>query len=166
MVETSLVFEGKAVYNGIFDFKEVYKFMYDWIASYQYSIFETKYSEKVKAEGKELEVIWLCLRKLSDYFRYKFTVTTRVFYMTSVEVMKDGIKVKRDKGELEIKIKAFLERDYEHRWETNPLLKFFRGLYDKYVIRSRIELYEDQMRDEINEYLAQTKAYLALEGRR
>jgi hypothetical protein len=166
MVETSLVFDGKVVHAGIFDFKEVYKFLYEWISSYQYTILETKYSEKVKAEGKELEVVWLCLRKLSDYFRYKITIVTRVFYMTSVEVMREGVKVKRDKGELEIKIKAFLERDYEHRWETNPITKFFRGLYDKYVIRSRIELYEDELLTEVNEMVAQSKAFMMLEGKR
>lgn len=166
MAELSPVYAGKVVHAGIFDFKDVYRFLYEWLASYEYTVIEKKYSEKVKAEGKELGIEWLCLRKISDYFRFRIKVSLRVIGMVSVEVMRAGVKTTRDKGEIEIKIGSYLERDYEHKWEVNPFLKFLRGLYDKYVIVNRIEHYEDTLAAEIDEIIAQTKAYLALEGKR
>ncbi len=166
MSEISLVYEGKVVHEGIFDFKAIYQFLYDWFTQYQYVVIEQKYSEKIKVQGKDLEVIWLCLRKISDYFRFQVKILVHVFRMKEVEVVENGIKVKKNHGEMEIIFKSFLERDYEHKWESNPITKFFRGLYDKYIIKTRIEAYEDQLATEVDEMIAQTKAYLALEGKR
>lgn len=166
MTESSLAFSEKLVHAGVFDFKDVYKFMYEWFISYDYILVEKKYSEKIKGSGKELEIAWECYRKISDYFRYKIKITTRVFNMTDVEVMRDGVKVNRNKGEIEVKIDAFLERDYEGKWESSPLTKFFRGIYDKYIVHNTILLYEDRLSVECEEIVAQMKSYLALEGKR
>lgn len=166
MSELSPVYEGKVVHAGIFDFKSFYNFLYDFFTYYQYVVIEKKYSEKIKAEGKDVEIEWLCLRKISDYFRFRIKVGIRILGMTTVEVQRDNIKTKRDKGEIEIKIASFLERDYEHKWETNPIAKFLRGIYDKYIIKTTIESYEDALASEVDEAIAQIKSYLALEGKR
>ena len=166
MAELSLVYDGKVAHTGIFDFKDVYKFLYEWLTSYEYAVIEKKYSEKIKPEGKEIEAEWECFRKISDYFRYKIKVKIRVMKMTSVEAMRGGVKINRNKGELEIIFSAYLERDYEHRWESNPITKFFRGIYDKYIIKNTIVMYENRLASEIDEMIAQSKAFLALEGKR
>ncbi len=166
MAEISPVYEGKVVHAGIFDFKDVYKFIYDFFSGYEYAVIEQKYSEKIKAAGKDIDIAWLCLRKISDYFRFRIKVTIKVTGMAAVELMQEGVKIKRDKGEIEIKIGSYLERDYEHKWESNPLTKFLRGVYDKYIIKTRIEAYEDQLGAEVDESIAQIKSFLALEGKR
>lgn len=166
MAELSPVYEGKVVHSGIFSFKDIYNFLYDWFTSYQYAVIEKKYSEKIKAEGKDIEIEWLCLRKISDYFRFRIKVGIRIIGLVAVEATREGIKVKRDKGEIEVKISSYLERDYEHRWESNPITKFMRGLYDKYIIKTRIESYEDALGSEVDEAIAQVKSFLALEGKR
>lgn len=166
MVEISLVYEGKVVHAGIFDFKTFYNYLYDFFTYYQYAVIEKKYSEKIKPEGKDVEIEWLCLRKISDYFRFRIKVAIRILGMVTVEMQRDGIKTKRDKGEIEIKFSSALERDYEHKWETNPISKFLRGIYDKYIIKTRIEAYEDNLAAEVEEAIAQVKSFLALEGRR
>ena len=166
MSEISPVYEGKIVHSGVFDFKELYKFVYEWFNYYMYAVIEKKYSEKIKGEGKDVDVEWLCLRKISDYFRFRIKVTFRVIGMASVEVMREGEKVKKDKAEMEIKIASFLERDYEHKWEVNPVTKFLRGIYDKYIIKTRVDAYEGSLASEVDEVLAQLKSYLAMEGKR
>lgn len=160
------MYEGKVVHAGIFDFKSTYNFLYDLFTQYDYVVIEQKYSEKIKAEGKELEILWLCLRKISDYFRFRIKVRIFIIGMASVEIMRENIKIKRDKGEIEIKIASYLEKDYENRWESNPVTKFLRGIYDKYIIKTKIEAYENTIATEVDEILSQLKAYLALEGRR
>ena len=115
MSEIGPVYETKVVHAGIFSFKDLYKFIYEFFTSYQYAVVEKKYSEKIKAEGKDVEVEWLCIRKISDYFRFRIKVTMRVVGMTQVEVTREGVKTKRDKAEIETKIASFLERDYENK---------------------------------------------------
>jgi len=166
MSELSPVYEGKVVHGGIFNFKDVYNFLYEWFTSYQYAVIEKKYSEKIKPEGKDIEIEWVCLRKISDYFRFMIRVGIRVVGLTTVEITRGDVKLKRDKGEIEIKISSYLEKDYEHKWETNPITKFLRGIYDKYIIKSRIEAYEDTLAAEVDEVIAQVKSFLALEGKR
>jgi hypothetical protein len=166
MSELSPVYEGKVVHAGVFDFKTFYNYLYDWLVNYQYIVIEKKYSEKIKAEGKDVDIEWLCLRKISDYFRFRIKIKMRVIGMASAELVKDGMKLKRDKGEIEISIGSFLERDYENKWEMNAVNKFLRGLYDKYIIKTRVEDYEGALGGEVQEFIAQVKAFLVLEGKR
>ena len=84
--------------------------------------------------------------------------------MSNIEVERNGAKIKTNKGRIEIKITGFLEKDYEHRWEVTPISKFLRGIYDRYIIRSRIESYEYKIIEEVDELVAQSKSYLELEG--
>jgi hypothetical protein len=166
MTELSPVYEGKVTHDGLFDFKGTYQFLYDWFSHYNYIVVEQRYSEKATPEGKELEIKWLCLRKISDYFRFQINLTIRTSRLNPVEVVIDGVKTKKDKGYIELKFGSYLERDYESKWESNPISKFFRGLYDKYIIKTRIEAYEDQLAVEVEEMIAQAKSFLDLEGRR
>jgi hypothetical protein len=164
MSEKDKVCDGKVKHEGIFDYKEVYRFLYTWLLDFEYFIEEKNYVEKTKPEGREVEIHWIARRKISDYFRFVLKVDWLILGMTNVEVMKDNIKVKANKGSLEIKVTAFLEKDYENRWENTAFLRFLRGVYDRFIIRNRIEAYEDKIAEELDEFIAQTKAFLALEG--
>ncbi|MEM4703295.1 MAG: hypothetical protein QXP53_02320 [Candidatus Pacearchaeota archaeon] len=166
MSEIYPVYETKILHSGIFDFKNVYNFIFEWLRSLEYVIIEQKYSEKIKPEGKEIEISWLCLREINDYFRFRIKLGLRILKMVDVEVTEDGVKIKKNKGDMELKFSGFLEKDYENKWESNPISKFLRGLYDKYIIKTKIDSYEDKLAEEVNETSEQIKAYLSLEGRK
>ena len=165
MSELDIVFNGKVKQRGIFDFQELYNFTYNWFVDKDYLITEKVYTEKAKEDGKEVEIEWEAKRKISDYFRFVIKVNWRILGMKDVEVMREGDKVKINKGYPEIKVRAILEKDYEHRWEGNAFLKFLRGVYDRYIIIGRIEKYEEKIYEETDEFLSQVKAFLALEGK-
>ncbi len=166
MVEKDEVFAGKIKHSGIFDYKELYRFCYTWLVDKEYWVVEKEYSEKMTARGKEIEIAWDAKRKISDYFRFYLKIRWRILGMKDVEVEEEGKRVSMNKGQPEIKVTAVLEKDYEHRWEQNAILKFLRGLYDRYIVRGRIEAYEDKIHGEADEFLAQVKSFLALEGKR
>jgi len=85
--------------------------------------------------------------------------------MTDAEIEQDGKKVKTNKGEVKITVKATLEKDYENRWEDRPLWKFLRSVYEKYIIRVVREKYEDDLEDKAKEYISNIKAFLQIPGR-
>ncbi len=165
MVEKDIVFTGKVKQRGIFDFKELYRFCYDWLTDKGYWMIEKKYKEIIKPTGKQVEIEWEATRKISDYFKFELKIDWRILTLTEVEVEREGKKAKINRGYPEVKVQATLLKDYEHRWEHSPFLKFLRGVYDRYIIRGRIEDYEDRIHEEADEFLAQIKAFLAIEGR-
>lgn len=164
MAEKDKIFESKIQHTGIFDFKETYGFAYKWLIDENFDVTEKKYSEKVKAEGKEIEIQWTFERKISDYFKFSGTADWRILGMNTVEVSKNGIKLKMNQGQVEIKVKGILERDYENKWEGRAIRKFMRGIYDKYIVKQRIEQYEGKLFAEMDEFTSQMKSFLTLEG--
>jgi hypothetical protein len=165
MVEKDKVFSGKMRHVGIFDFKEFYRFCYMWFIHKEYWIVEKNYTEKVTDKGKEVEIEWEAKRKISDYFRFFLKINWRIVQLKEVEVQKDGEKISMNKGDVEIRVESILEKDYEHRWEGSAIFKFLRSMYDRYLIRGRIEDYEFKIYEETDEFLAQAKAFIALEGK-
>jgi len=165
MVERDQVYKGKIKHGGIFHFKDFYNFAYDWFISEDYDLTEKKYSEKVVGDAKEIEIVWETFRKISDYFKFVIKMRWIILGMKDVEVQRDGKKVKMNSGTLEVSFTAILEKDYENRWEDRPFFKFMRGIYDKYIIRNRIDDYEQRVIEELLEMIDQSKAFLALEAK-
>lgn len=86
--------------------------------------------------------------------------------MTDEEVSVEGKKKKTNKGDVKITFSGDLYRDYEERWEDRPIWKFLRGFYDKYIVRTTIEEYEERLFDITTEFIEQVKSFLALEGKK
>ena len=166
MAEKDKIATEKVKHDGMFDFKEVYRFIYAQATDLEYEIEEKVYSEKNGAKGKEIELHWIAKRKISDYFRFVIKVDWLILGMTDVDVVKEGVKLKMNKGSLEIKFIVYLEKDYEERWPTTAFLKFLRGVYDNYVIRGRILDYEYKLTEEMNQIAEQLKAFLVLEAKK
>ena len=166
MAEKDKIATEKIKHNGLFDFKEVYRFLYTLATDLEYELEERLYSEKNTAKGKEVEILWLAKRKISDYFRFNIKMKWLILGMSDVEVMRDGMKVNMNKGSFEITFNCYLEKDYENRWEATAFLKFLRGLYDNYIIRGRISDYEDRLTEDMSELIEQLKAFLILEARK
>jgi len=167
MAEVDKIYDGKVVHGGTFDFKGVYSFLHEWLSDENgYAVIEKKYSEKIKGDSKDIEIEWECYKKVNDYFRLKLKVKTRVIGLTNVEVQENGVKKKMNKGEIEVKMDGFLEKDYENKWEENAFMKLMRGVYDKFIVKNRIEQYEDKIVGDIDGTLAQVKSFLFLEAKR
>ncbi|MFA5856244.1 MAG: hypothetical protein WC867_02730 [Candidatus Pacearchaeota archaeon] len=164
MSEKDIVFKGKIKNTGIFSFKDFYSFIYDWLKDEGYDVFEKAYQESVSGDSKKIEIKWEAVRDISDYFRFEIKVNWLILGMKTIEVQKENKKVKMETGALEINFRATLVKDYEDRWENQPFWKFMRGVYERFIIRSRITTYEIKVLGEIEELIAQCKAFLALEG--
>jgi len=165
MSEKDKVYQGKVKQSGIFSFKDLYSFLYDWLKEEGYDVTEKSYSEKVTGDSKQIEITWEDTREVSDYFRFLIKVEWQILGMKSVEVQKDDKKIKMDSGSMEVKFKGVLLKDYEDRWENQPFWKFMRGVYDRYVIKSRIDEYQIKLIEEVEDIVSQCKSFLSIEAR-
>lgn len=167
MVERDILIGTKVKHTGYYDFKETYRILFEWLLDKGYDMNEKSYKEVLQAGGaKEIEVEWEAVRKVSDYFRFYIWVKFHPMGMTTVEVDVDGVKQKMNKGQMDIEVKCVLLKDYEERWSTGPFLKFLRTFYDKYLIRERVEKYEEKLILEMDEFVGQAKSFLAMTGTR
>ena len=166
MAEKDTVFSGKIKQKAIFHFKDFYSFTYNWLVGESYKVVEKVYAEEITGDSKKIEIKWEAKKKISDYFRFLIQVDWIILGLKSVEVQREGKKLKMNSGQVELKIKGVLVKDYEHRWEDRPIWKFLRGVYDRYIIKSRIEDYEDKIKNEVEEFIEQSKAFLVIEGMR
>lgn len=167
MVERDTLIGSKVRHVGVFDFKETYRILFEWFIDQGYDFNEKSYKEVIGAGGaKEIELEWICFRKVSDYFKFEIKTSWKIIGMTSVEVEIDGVKQKMNKGDVTIGFGCTLLKDYEEKWSKKPLLNFLRTLYDRYLIKERITAYETKLITEMEELVAQTKSFMALTGRR
>ena len=157
----------KIKHSGVFDFKETYRILFEWLVYQNYDVTEKNYKENIGAGGaKEIEIEWEATRKVSDYFKFKLKVNWHIIGMTSVEVEIDGVKQKMNKGQFELAIKSTLIKDYQDTWSKFPFFVFLRTLYDKYLIQERTTKFEGKLLGEMEEMASQCKSFLALTGRK
>ncbi|MBR9701752.1 hypothetical protein GOV13_02420 [Candidatus Pacearchaeota archaeon] len=167
MAEKDTIFSSEIKSKGFFNFKEFYKFCYEWIDDeINIEMSEKKYEEKLSGDSKEIIIEWEEARKFSDYFKFEMKVEFVVRNMKDVEINQGGKKVKINSGDLKVKVKGILVKDYDGKFETSAFNKFLRSIYEKWVITARIEQFEDKIVGDCDKFLAQAKAYLVLEGKR
>ncbi|OGJ12184.1 hypothetical protein A3K62_02760 [Candidatus Pacearchaeota archaeon RBG_16_35_8] len=167
MSEKETIFSSKIKYKGIFLFKDLYKFCYDWLTEETgLDIVEDKYNEKLSGDMKEIVVEWTGSKDMTDYFQFESKIKITISELKKVEINKGGAKVEMNSGSVEIGMKGNLVRDYDGKFETSAFKKFLRSIYEKWVIPSRIEHYEDKIIGSCDEFLNQAKSYLDLEGKK
>jgi hypothetical protein len=160
--QTPVTGPAKVTFTGIFDLDEWYRLMYELFTTFGYEVNERKYKEKMKPQGKDIEMIWDCQRKVDDYTKFYIRVEVFGLAVKRVSVQKGGVEKNADKGTLEITFKSILITDYENRWETHPVLKFMKGMYDKYLYRPTFDHWKDKIYEEMYHIQNEVKAFFNL----
>ncbi|MAF50588.1 MAG: hypothetical protein CMH64_00695 [Nanoarchaeota archaeon] len=165
MPETNIIVKNlKIKQRATFDMGELYKVMFRWFSRNNYDFQEKEYLEKAMGDGsaKQLEIAWRARKKISDYFRFDIKVKFLIIGLKSTEIEVGDVKRKTNEGDLEMRFDAVIVSDYEGKYEGNPVTKFFKDIYNHYIIKSRIENYETQIHEEVYELLAEIKSFLNL----
>lgn len=167
MAEKDTIFSSKIKYAGIFNFKDFYQFCYQWLSDEAgLTVEEEEYSEKISGPVKNIDIKWKGSKKVSDYFKNEVKVEFKILAMSEVEINQGGNKVKTNKGEVSVKVKGILVKDYEGKFETTAKMKFWRGIYEKWIIGSRVEEFEDKLAGKCDDFLGQAKAFLDISGQK
>jgi len=148
--------------KGIFDWKDFYKFLYELMQAQGYVITEDHYNQKETKNGKEIEVQWNCSQFIDDYTRFDVQLLLKVFGLVDVQIERGGQKKDMNQGEIEVWITGFITTDYKNQWEKQPILKFLKGVYDRYLYRSRYEELQAKMWEHVYLIENEVKAYFEL----
>ena len=166
MAQKSSVFEQTLMHKGYFNFSDLYNFCFQWLQDEGYTnLAEESYQEKLSDIGKEIKIKWIAKKKVTDYFRNIIELKWQIIGLVDAEIERGNKKEKTNKGDLRMDFSADLEKDYENRWADKPIWKFFRGVYDKYIIRTTIDEYEDRLTAKAVSFVSDIKAFLQLEGK-
>jgi len=166
MAEKEELVKEKLDFTGIFDFKTFYSYTHSWLIDEDFGVIEEKYSEKISGNARDIIIDWLCKQKLSDYFRMDFKLEFDIKGLSDVEVEIDGERKRMNKGKIGLTIKGALTIDPENKWETPPIYKFMRDIYNKYIIPSRVEAMRNKVKDNVASLKEELKAFLELSGRK
>jgi hypothetical protein len=163
MVEKDKLFTTKVKHKGVFDFKNFYQVIYQWLKDEGYEVAELSYKEVVTGV-KEIRVNWEATDKKSDYFRFKMPIEFHLLGITDTEVEINGIKQKLQKGQIAFKVDCILEKDYQNQWESNSFIKYLRKIYDEFLIFSRIDRLERKLLGDADDLVAYSKSFFGLQG--
>ena len=167
MAEKDVILKENVKYSGYGDFKNLYSYAHDWIKQEGYNLIEEKYVEKVKGSSKDLEIVWKASKPVSDYFKIEMDLKWRVLGLEDVEVEIDGKKKKMNKFiEVGIDIKGTLIKDYQNHWNKSATTKFFKELYNKFVIPSRTQDMQEKVEKAVQDFKEEMKALLELTGKK
>ena len=148
--------------KGFWNYTELYNFTFGWFKDNGYSIKEKEYTEKLTDVGKEIVIKWSAERKWTEYFKSVITVDWHILTMQKAEIEREGQIEKTNKGEVKLTCEGSLEKDYEDKWADKPHNKLLRGIYDKYIMRTTNEQYEDKVKEDFKEFISQTKGFLEI----
>ena len=168
MTEEERIYTSKIKFFGIFTFSDYYRFCYGWLMDETKieDFEETKYTEKMVGDSKEIEVEWNCQKKLTDYFKEKIKIKMVIKRIKQVKIKKNGAEINTNEAEVEMKVEGSLLKDYQGKFEMTGFRKFLRSVYEKYIIPSTVEAFRAKVATECDEFLSQAKAFLDLEGKK
>lgn len=167
MSEKEEVIKEKLDHSGLFDFKGLYSFAHGWLSEDKnYGVVEEKYSEKVSGNSREINIEWVASKRVSDYFKFEIKIRYSISGLTDVEAEIDGEKKRLNKGKISLSITGNLIKDPESKWDKQPLTRFFRDIYNKYVIPGRVFSMESIIEKDVITLKEELKAFLELVGRR
>ncbi len=156
--------------GGMFDFEEMYQELQRWFTYNGYTWQETKYRVVENPDGsKQVELKWVCPRKIDDYVTFVITMDLQVFH-SDVEANIDGVKKKLQKGGYEFRFGSSYEKNWKEFWmdekgqQFRPLMKWFKEFYEKVMVKGRLESYDALLYTESHMLFSEIKAYMQLYG--
>lgn len=163
MTETKILIDDLALnYEGLFSAKEYYKLVDGFMSEKNYDKKEVLNTEKVDAQGKYVELEIEPYKKVSDYAKIIIRVKTKMFNVKEVEVEKEGHKLRLNQGKVNILIDGILQTDYENRWTNKPTWIFIRTIYDKFIYKTYIDQFENNVKRDVDQLHTQLKAFFNL----
>ncbi len=144
---------------GILDLGEFYRWIKRWLEfnGFWEDMNEKQYLETILATGaKRIEFTWECRRRKTPDFTYYVPITFELVGISDVEVQRGDKKIKLQRGDFDIRLSAHLEKT---RVEEG-FITVLRDLYERYIIKKRIEEYKLDLYDKFYKLVEEMKEFI------
>ena len=142
-------------HEDVFHLKNLYKLVHEWLGDEDFLSVDTNddkceslYLDRTKdTNEKEHHVWWRCIQipRGNSYYRYFLKIDWQTLYMKTIEIMHQGQKFKTNKGDVIIRIEAWLQLDYQDKWRKNPILRIFDRWFRERFYLEEIKKYRHDL---------------------
>ena len=148
--------ETRVRHIGLLDTSEFYRWVQRWLQFYGYwkDSNEKMYIETMlPGGGKKIEFRWECKRKKSSYFTYVIWIASVFIGLRDVEIQRDDKKIKLQRADFDIRLGARIEK-------LTKGAGFLRSIYDRFIVRRRIEEYKIDLYDKFQQLVNDMKEFM------
>ncbi|PIZ51324.1 hypothetical protein COY27_03935 [Candidatus Woesearchaeota archaeon CG_4_10_14_0_2_um_filter_33_13] len=145
-------------YKDVFDLKGFYEALHEWLLENNWKDKETKpldywenyYGERIAQNGmREIWIQWRVWKPSdSEKLDYYLDMDWHCIAISNTEIVRDGRKIKLNKGEVELKIRVYIDKTYEKEFSQNSFLKAISSLFTKKIYREELERSEKELYQE------------------
>ena len=150
----------KLSYEGLFNYKELFRIMDFWLRDKFYDKFEYRNEEYNTDKGKEIVTEFKPWKKVTDYYKIIIKIEFHLLDIHKVEVERNGKKVMMDEGKCEVKLTGYLIPDYEHWWIKKPMHYFLRDMFERFVYWYITRKYQGMVIDHVADLYHHLSTYL------
>lgn len=168
-------------YKDVFHLKNFYRMIHEWLLEHDWKAadgtkdhHEIFYNQKHDEAGfKEIHIWWRPEKSFttSKFYKWKLKIDYKCLYLKSTEIMWQGKKHKVDKGEVEMKIRSYVDLIGYQQWKDHWLLKHFWNIYIKRIfykelLKIKLLLYREtyELQDAMKRFLQLKRFLPAFEG--
>ncbi len=179
--ERLLVAHFRVKYIDVLHLKLFYRYLHEWMKLKRWTCIyegdETKgsdrhepfYLQRNDIYQRRIYRIWWRMenfpdRKANRFYRYRMDVDYYCRYIQDIDIMHEGKKIKVQKGQCEVTVRAWVELDYLQAWKKHWLLKHLKDLVTKRVIESILDVKKRELYRDIYEFQGTMKRILRLKG--
>ncbi len=159
--EENIFRDSKVKYRGIFDVSLLYKKLREWYMREGYDDpKEIKYVEKIKPEGKQIEIAWETDKiEEAGYFKLVQEIKFYVTRLSEIDVERDGQKIKLDKCDIELAFSSKVVANADEKWKE---YSFMFKMYERYIIKYRLEELKIDVYKDTSKIMEEVKNFLNL----
>lgn len=138
-------------HRGFFDYSELLQAVRKWFVDENFDTLDMPmYKQKFPGPtGTEHEFKMRGKKNITEYVKYDFEFSMRVYNLRDVEIIQDGKKIKVQDGQIWFEIAPVLILDWQDRFKgAGPFAPFITSLnefYRKYIIKYTIVDYWEDM---------------------
>ncbi len=148
--------------DSIFDFDELYKRLFSWFEVSDYDFHEKAYEKHDMGNGVDnLKIYWIATKEIDKYVKFVIEMNFFLIGLQKAEIEKEGVKIKTNKGTMEIRLSAYLIKDYDDKLKKR-VGDYGRKVYEKFMIRHRLDDYEVRLSKETHLLMDEVKSFVAM----
>ena len=142
--------------KGNVDVERIYKELIHWFGKNFYRFTEKGITSKTKFSVKEERLEWSSSREVDDYFKFYIEIEILIY------------RCIKEKAEIKLRFKGYLEKDYKNKFERKfgkKFGKFLRRIYEAYFILDKVDSMKGKIWSETNNLIDLAKKILNLATR-